>query len=353
MTDLNLPNWKIYGHNWAVNLLSQHILRGETHHAYLLTGSDGIGKRSLALRFAQALNCPSPIETSIPCGVCRICTQTWAMKQADLSVIQTENEQGEPEENGVIKVEQIRTLQHSLSLSPFEAKYRIALIIKFQQANQNAQNALLKTLEEAPEKSIILLTADSAESLLPTIASRCEILRLRPMPIDQTQKILNTAFNIDSEQARQLAHLTRGQLGKAIQLSSNPAVIEKRQDLIATLIELLSSNYCKRFEFAEDITKKPKDRISVKKNLRFALEVWLTVWRDIILQTSESSVPLVNIDHQHVIKQMSESVSFSTSFQVTKRIQECLTKLDSTNLNLQLQVESLMLDLPRITISNQ
>ena len=103
------------------------------------------------------------------------------MQYPDLAVIQAETE------GGVLKIDQVREVNHSLSLKPYQSKYRVALFLRFQEANQNAQNALLKTLEEAPAHAILILTADNAEQLLPTIASRCEILRLRALPIEAVE----------------------------------------------------------------------------------------------------------------------------------------------------------------------
>ena len=174
----------IHGHEWAETLLQHQIASGQVRHAYLFTGPDGVGRRSLALRFAQAVNCTNPPAPGKACGACRTCTHTERMQQVDLSIIQSETP------GAMIKVDQIRTLQHSLSLSPYEARYRIALLLDFEAANANAQNALLKTLEEAPDKVILVITASSAEELLPTIVSRCEQLRLRPLPVEKLAEIL-------------------------------------------------------------------------------------------------------------------------------------------------------------------
>ena len=207
-------SWNLIGHAWAEKLLQQHLISGEVHHAYLFTGAPGVGRRSLALEFARAINCANPPTPGEACGVCSICKHITLMQQADLHIVAPETD------GGMIKVDQIRDLQRSLILTPYEAKYRIALLLNFQRANANAQNALLKTLEEAPRKVILLLTADSTESLLPTISSRCETLRLRPTSIETLTSVLNEREKLSPEKAALYAHIANGRPGIALRLAS-------------------------------------------------------------------------------------------------------------------------------------
>ncbi|HSV84945.1 MAG TPA: DNA polymerase III subunit delta' [Levilinea sp.] len=332
--------WSVLGHEWAVALLRRHIATGEMRHAYLFTGPSGVGRRSLALRFAQALTCTHPPAPGEPCGACRLCVQTWQMQQPDLSIVQPETE------TAVLKIEQVRELQHSLALSPYEAPYRVALLLDFQQASASAQNALLKTLEEAPQRVILLLVANTPESLLPTITSRCEILRLRPMPLDQLTQALQQRLRIPGEEARLLAHLSGGRLGYAIQMHANPHLFEQRQAWLDDLRTLLSASRRERFAYAESVTK-GRDRPAVKANLAEMYQVWLTFWRDLLLVASGSTAPLVNLNLESELHDLIADVDIPAARACSASLEQALDRLDA-NLNMQLLTEVLLLDWPRL-----
>jgi DNA polymerase-3 subunit delta' len=324
-------SWDIAGHEWAARLLSGHIARGDVRHAYLFSGPGGVGRRTLALKFAQALNCLNPPEPGQFCGECRICRQTTAMQHSDLSIIQAEKE------GGVIKVESIRDVQHALSLLPYEAHFRVALLLRFQEANPNAQNALLKTLEEAPRQVVLLLTADSAESLLPTIASRCEVLRLRPMPLDRLEQEL-VAREVGPQDARLLAHLSGGRLGEALRLKDDPVRLEQRRAFIDDLLHMLGANRRDRFQYAETISR---DR----EGLREAYGIWLTFWRDLLLRAASPHLPLINLDTEAEINALAQQISLSTARQRVVDLEQAIARLDA-NINARLLTEVTLLDWP-------
>ncbi len=283
-------DWKLVGQEWAVAYLKEHIIRSSFRHAYLFTGPQGIGRRTLALRFAQALNCSEPPAPGDPCGACRNCLQIERMQHPDLAVIQADRI------GGNIKVDQVRELQRSLSLAPYQAPLRIALLLRFEEANPNASNALLKTLEEPPPKVVLLLTADSAESLPPTIVSRCEVLRLRPPELKIVEQALVEQWNAPPENARLLSHLSGGRIGYAAQLYLDPERLQQRGVWLEDHQRLLSASRVERFAYAEALAK---DR----DKLRQAIESWQSLWRDVLLQSSASSAPIANLDHQAEIEE--------------------------------------------------
>ncbi len=339
-TTIQPMEWKIYGHEWAAQILQKHIAQNKVRHAYLFSGAPGIGRRSLALRFAQAVNCLQPPAPGEPCGECRLCKQIAKMQQADLTITRS------LEDSRVIKVEQIRELQSSLSLTPYEAKYRIAMLLNFQEATPNAQNALLKTLEEAPPKVILLLITDSVENLLPTIVSRCEILRLRPMTIETCTQALHTHWNVPIDLARELSHLTAGKLGQAIRYFEGQEQLEILHQLVQDAFSLLGSSLGTRFDYAENVSDLRKKKIS-RDSIAFMLQTWLSLWRDFFICVSGSQMPLTFTNFQTYSQSAAAQLSEPVIHSQLTRLENALQQLDS-NLNSRLLLENILLCWPTL-----
>ncbi len=326
-------NWNLLGHDWAVDMLSQHVANGTQRHAYLFTGSPAIGRRSLALAFARALTCSAPPAPGSFCGECRECRQFAAMQHPDLHIIQAEKE------GGMLKVEQIRELRKSILLSPYQAKYRIVLLLRFQEANASAANALLKTLEEAPSKVILLLTADNPEQLLPTIVSRCEVLRLRPAPLPRLESYLREK-GADEEKAKFLTHLSAGRVGYALRLLEDESSLEFRHEKLEEFSSLLNASRVERFAYAEKIVKD-------KEELRETLLLWLSLWRDVMLLVAGDEESLVNIDQRELIEKLANKLNLSEAKKLLSAAEKGVGQLNR-NINARLLAEVILLDFPKI-----
>jgi len=329
--------WDILGHEWAAHLLAQHIAHQQVRHAYLFTGPPGVGRRSLALRFAQALNCTQPPAPGQACRSCPACKQIAQQQYPDLTVVQSEAE------GATLKVEQIRELQHTLALSPYQARYRIALLLRFQEANANAQNALLKTLEEAPEKVILLLTADAAENLLPTISSRCEGLRLRPLGVANLAAALQTRWGQSPPAAQRLAHLASGRVGFALRRIDDPVLLERHSVWLDELHELLAAPIRQRFAYAERVSRS-KERAAQLPEL---FQAWQTYWRDVMLVASGANAPLTNLEREEEIRRLAGRVTLEEARQRTADLERALGRLNA-NVNARLLTEVVLLDWPSV-----
>ena len=325
-------HWNLLGHDWAVDMLSQHVAKNTQRHAYLFTGSPTIGRRSLALAFARALTCSAPPAPGAFCGECRECRQIGAMQHPDLHIIQAEKE------GGMLKVEQIRELRKSILLSPYQAKYRIVLLLRFEEANPSAANALLKTLEEAPSKVILLLTADNPEQLLPTIVSRCEVLRLRPAPLPRLENYLREKGAAE-EKAKFLAHLSSGRTGYALRLLEDESSLDFRREKLEEFSDLLKAARVERFAYAEKIAKD-------KEEFRATLLLWLSLWRDVMLFVAGDEKSLVNIDQRELIEKLAQKLDLSGAKKLLSTAENGIGQLNR-NINARLLAEVILLGFPK------
>jgi len=324
------------GHEWAVNLLADHVTLGRERHAYLFTGPSGIGRRTLALRFAQSLNCEKSPIPGQPCRTCSTCRRIDQMQHPDLAMVMAEHE-GER-----LKIDQARELQHTLSLAPYEARYRVALILRFEEAQSSFANAMLKTLEEPPEHVVVISTANNSENLLPTIVSRCEVLRLRSLSMDETARGLQAIKGVPKDISERLAHISDGRPGYAIRLFEQPRLLEQRQSWLDELIQLLAASRRERFAFF-------KGFVDDKEGLRDVLQVWLTFWRDVLIYSSGIGGSITNLDYTIQIQKLVSVTDLQKAHFHVSAIERTIEYIDH-NVNSRLALEVLLMDFPVVNL---
>ncbi|MCB8981707.1 MAG: DNA polymerase III subunit delta' [Ardenticatenaceae bacterium] len=334
-----MSNWdNIVGHGWAVEMLAQGLANDRLGHAYLITGPDQVGKTTLARTFAQALNCEAP-EAERPCGHCRPCKLIAADRHPDVKVVL-------PETSGrgklTLKIEAIRQLQQDLNLSAYEARYKVAILKRFDASTIGAANAFLKTLEEPPGKVVLLLTATDADMLLPTIASRCRTLNLRPLSSDLIETSLATRWQVPAEKATLLAHLADGRLGWAVQAAQDASILQERSEHLAQLHQALEGRRVERFNLADKLSRKPE-------TLPDLLKTWLSWWRDLTLLSQRRGQPislmLTNVDEVLRMEPLAAAWGEAQITQSLNQTNEALWQLER-NANTRLVLENLLLVYP-------
>ncbi len=187
---------------------------------------------------------------------------------------------------------------------------------------------------------VLLLTAESSELLLPTIVSRCEAIRLRPLPLDAFQIALKEKWGWDAEEARRLAKLSHGRPGYARFLESHPDIVERQEERLDEQIALLASDRAARFAYVEQLYR-DSDRT------RSTLQSWLGLWRDVFRQAAGVGMALTHEDRRHQIESLAEKVGLDGARRALRSLDRTLAMVDK-NVNRRLALEVLMLDLPRV-----
>jgi DNA polymerase III subunit delta' len=267
----------ILGHERPISLLQRALRSDKVASSYLFAGSEGIGKKKVALELAKALNCTGPEAAGgEACDRCMSC------RKVNESYRETKPHEGlhpdvlllEPA-NQTLKADQVREMQKELAYRPYEGRRRVCILAAADRMAPNMANILLKTLEEPPLHTVIILLAGSARVMLPTILSRCQILRFNPLPPALVARWLREKAGMEEEEALLLASLSEGSPGRALTLRERLAEIPRG----ALLREWVAGSMTS-FEAIDTWTEaQPKDR----EELQLVLEVAKTLLRDLVV----------------------------------------------------------------------
>jgi DNA polymerase-3 subunit delta' len=331
-------SWDLIGHDWAVNILKRAAAQDNPRHAYLITGPEGVGRRTLAGLFARALICEGPADAR-PCGQCRPCRLALKGVHPDLPLIVPEVS-GKKVLSEKIKIDTVRQLIYDLNLRPVEARRRVARLINFEAANDSAQNAFLKTLEEPPAGVVVIVTAATPEALLPTIVSRCEHLALRPLPVSQVAEALIMTHLIEAGLAGRVSAIAAGRPGLALRIARSPEALEQRAALLAQARTISSFTRVERFALADKLAKGQRS-----DDLQDQLELWASLWRDVLLAAHGAHTPPVNADQADDIRTLAAQVPAPAIRGLLAALARTSDLLEQ-NVNARLALEVLMLDWP-------
>lgn len=325
------------------SLLFSLIRKRTVPHAFLFTGIEGVGKRTAAMAFAMACNCRNhdlssdisatadadDFRRTAGCGKCSSCKKILSGNHPDISLTEPSGP--------FIRIAQIRELCHELSLKPYQADMRVAIIADAQSMNPEAGNALLKMLEEPPDRTVLILTAIQAGDVLPTLLSRCRHLRFNPIPRERIKNFLIEKKGVGTDDAELAASLAGGSFSRAVAVSRGSWI--NRRNWIVRELESITSKpgeMCRFLALAEKLSKN-KDRIPDD------LEIMRTWLRDAVICKYDPE-KIINRDIADRILKASQRISIPSLLSKLKAVQSAQKNLRS-NANSRLTMEILLMRL--------
>lgn len=329
--------WGVIGHERVVAALQQNLRFGTLPHALLLTGPRQSGRRTLALALARVINCAQPLDGPEPCGACRACRLTPVGQFPDGHLIELR------EGRQKIGIREIQELQAALARRPSEGRRRVAVIVDAERLSAEAENCLLKTLEEPPAHAVLLLTAEEAEALLPTTVSRCRPIRLRPVDRRAIARHLVDQLGCDPERAAELAARAAGRPGWAIAAVTGAGALASADRALARLVDALERDQLGRLAVARELAEAWS---SAPERVREELRTWAFWWRDALLlklglderlRYPQRRSDLAVLAERHPVTELQSAVAL---------LNQTLADLDQ-NVNARLTLDVALLTLPR------
>ena len=318
----------IIGHDKVKDHLRKAIEYHKISHAYILSGEEGMGKKTLADAFAMTLLCERSDKE--PCMQCHACKQMMSGNHPDVFRVTHEKP-------GSIGVDDIRTqINDTIYIKPYSSSYKIYLVDEAEKMTPQAQNALLKTIEEPPAYAVILLMTTNQELFLPTILSRCIQLKLRPLKDTQVSDYLKETMGVPEEKADVFAAFARGNLGKAIHLASS----EEFGLLYRQILNLLKN--LKEMDISmllDSIKKLQEDQLDLHECLDF-MQLW---YRDILMfKVTKDINTLIFKEEYAKVSSLCQKSSYEGLELILNAIEKAKTRLDA-NVNADLALELMLL----------
>jgi DNA polymerase-3 subunit delta' len=340
---------KLVGNERAKDVLRRMLEKGRVPGALLFAGEDGIGKRLFALELAKAMNCRSPkgFEACDECSACvRIGRSTFAPYEVeddnkdriiwseyiDVGMIRPFKR--------VIRVDQMRAIEREANFRPLEGRARLFIIEDADRLNESSSNALLKTLEEPPQTTYLVLLTARPAALLPTIRSRCQVIRFSPLTVEEMESYMVSERRIPKREANLLAHVARGSLGRA--LSTDLSAFRTQRDaMLEVLASLaLTGDRARLLRIAEEMNDaKRKDEYEPRLDVLEMLvhDVWA-------LRLGAPPEQVINRDVDAQLAKISERVSSERAARWILEIETLRGQL-SVNVNRKVATDALFLSM--------
>lgn len=318
---------EILGHDTIKQHFQKAIELHKVSHAYILSGEAGMGRKSLAHAFALTLLCKK--GGSQPCMNCHACKQVLSGNHPDLIHVTHEK----PSSIGVDDIRE--QVQDTIMIRPYSSYYKVYIMDEAEKMTVQAQNALLKTIEEPPSYAVIILLTTNEDLFLPTILSRCVQLKLKPLKDSVIQKYLEESMGISESDARLYTAFARGNLGKAIKISGSEEFRQMYEKLLQMLRNIKNLDISQLLNYSKEL----KEEMDIYECLDF-MQVW---YRDsLMFKVTNDPNLLIFKDEYSVISEMSRQTGYDGFENILQAIEKARIRLEA-NVNMELAMELMFL----------
>lgn len=319
---------KIIGNEDAKNYFKKAVEEKQLSHSYIFEGAYGVGKNTFALELAKFILCEEK-EGDKPCNECKSCSMINASTHPDVIHIEKDTK--------ITKVETIReNIVREMDIKPYQSDYKIIIVKAADSMSIQGQNAMLKTIEEPPSYGIIILVCENLASLLPTIKSRCIVVRFNPIDKEQMRRYLQSK-GINGIQQEVFEQISNGSIGVINDILQDETYLEIRKQSINYLSRLEKAQIMEIYEIVKEITDD-------KENIERLLEFWLLWYRDIAVVKATNSSNLYYKDYQQQLLDMSSKLTYNKVSQNIEFIKKAILDIRQ-NIYSTFVIENLLLKL--------
>lgn len=325
-----MANFKdIIGQESIKKHLQTAIKTGNLSHAYIINGEYGSGRQTIASALAKTIQCQSKTDDTDACGVCTSCKQAESHNHPDIKYI--------THDKTSISVNDIREqLNNDISIKPYSSEYKIYIIPDANKMTEQAQNALLKTIEEPPVYAIIILLTENCDSLLPTIRSRCVTLTMNPVEKDKICTYIENKFQLEPEQAQIAANYCQGNIGKAIRFASSSDFIEMKNQVLKLLKNLDSMDIASIIDTIKEFS-------THKNDINDYLDLMLLWYRDVLMfKVTKDANLLLYSDEYSAISEQATKRDYENIENIIAAIDKAKVRLKA-NVNFDVTIELMIL----------
>ncbi|GAB6138927.1 DNA polymerase III subunit delta' [Halanaerobaculum tunisiense] len=324
---------QVVGQELAVSILQNSLQQDRLSHAYLFSGVTGVGKNRVAVAFAKAINCKEQKQDA--CGECISCRKVDSGNHPDIKELHPDGKS--------IKIAQIRSFQQEIVYKPYESKKKVYIIHQAEQMTAEAASSLLKTLEEPPEHGIIILLTNNVDHLLPTVISRCQLVRFNRVANRLVANKLEQDYQLPEQKRELVTSLAAGRMKKAINLVEDEAGLAKREEIMELVTSLTDIDRLEIFKLVEKM-------LTYQDSIAEVLNSILTWYRDILLCKLEETAKVINVDYLPQLQAEAIELTLDQVEEIIELVETTKNKIRQANVNLQLSLEVLLLKLRRCQV---